>query len=305
MSAVAIDPVGPLDPAGALAWEAKNKIWAGVITLVAGVLTLAGSLLTAAALRDKPSITVFDALRDAGSLPSKSGGLKTDTALYLHTHAGTLTAGQVFTSISGLLAAIGLVYLFKAARARREEMAQWGLIALAVGGVTFFVGSLVPQLAVDHTIANFVTSADHSTQAAHDALSPSAALWGALIGWVGTLGLAVGFLVVAVNAMRVGLLTRFMGFLGIIAGVLFILPILALPIVQAFWLMGLGVLFLRFWPNGMPPAWVSGEAEPWPTRQEQMEARAAAAKAKKGGEPDDPSGDGPATQRAKKKRRRR
>ena len=46
--------------------------------------------------------------------------------------------------------------------------------------------------------------------------------------------------------MRVGLLTRFMGVLGIIVGVLFIVPLgSSLPIVQAFWLVALGVLFLR------------------------------------------------------------
>jgi hypothetical protein len=74
--------------------------------------------------------------------------------------------------------------------------------------------------------------------------------------------------------MRVGLLTRFMGVLGIIVGVLFIIPIgSSLPIVQAFWLTSLGVLFLGRWPSGMPPAWVTGEAQPWPTQQELREAR--------------------------------
>ena len=51
--------------------------------------------------------------------------------------------------------------------------------------------------------------------------------------------------------MRVGLLTRFMGVLGIIVGVLFIIPLgSSLPIVQAFWLCALGALFLGRWPRG-------------------------------------------------------
>ena len=74
--------------------------------------------------------------------------------------------------------------------------------------------------------------------------------------------------------MRVGLLTRFMGVLGMIVGALFIIPLgSSLPIVQAFWLVALGVLFLGRWPAGMPPAWVTGEAQPWPTQQELREAR--------------------------------
>ena len=61
--------------------------------------------------------------------------------------------------------------------------------------------------------------------------------------------------------MRVGLLTRFMGVLGIITGVLQILPFGGpLPVVQCFWLLMLGILFLGRWPGGQPPAWRTGNA---------------------------------------------
>jgi hypothetical protein len=80
----------------------------------------------------------------------------------------------------------------------------------------------------------------------------------------------------SLNAMRVGLLTRFMGVLGIIVGGLFIIPLGAsLPIVQAFWLVAIGALFLGYWPPGVPPAWVTGEAQPWPSQQELREQRMA------------------------------
>ena len=84
--------------------------------------------------------------------------------------------------------------------------------------------------------------------------------------------------------MRVGLLTRFMGVLGIIVGVLFIIPQLEgqIPFVKIVWLLGLSLLFLQRWPKAMPPAWVTGEAQPWPTQQEIREARMAA-QAERGG----------------------
>ncbi len=89
-------------------------------------------------------------------------------------------------------------------------------------------------------------------------------------------GFGISFVLLALNGMRVGLLTRFMGVLGIIVGVLFVIPLGAsLPIVQAFWLIALGALFLGKWPAGLPPAWVTGEAQPWPTQQELREARIA------------------------------
>ena len=78
--------------------------------------------------------------------------------------------------------------------------------------------------------------------------------------------------------MRVGLLTRFMGVLGVIVGVAVapILPIDQQGIIRVFWLAALGVLFLGRWPSGMPKAWATGEAEPWPTQQQLREQRDAA-----------------------------
>jgi hypothetical protein len=68
-----------------------------------------------------------------------------------------------------------------------------------------------------------------------------------------------------------------MGALGIIAGLLVVLPIVAVaPILQPLWLLALAALFLQKWPGGVPPAWRTGQAEPWPTAAQQREARNAA-----------------------------
>ena len=77
-----------------------------------------------------------------------------------------------------------------------------------------------------------------------------------------------------VNAMRVGLVTRWMGVLGIFTGILIFLPIggATLEVVPAFWLVAMGILYIGKWPNGQPPAWESGEARPWPTRAQMREA---------------------------------
>ena len=72
----------------------------------------------------------------------------------------------------------------------------------------------------------------------------------------------MGWVVICLNAMRIGLLTRFMGVLGVICGALIVLPILSpLPIVQTFWLGAMAVLLAKRWPNGVPPAWTTGEAD--------------------------------------------
>ena len=85
-------------------------------------------------------------------------------------------------------------------------------------------------------------------------------------GFAGTLAIAFSYVIIALNAMRAGLLSRFMGVLGIGVGALIVLPLLpqGLPIVQMFWLGALGALFLGRWSGGRGPAWETGTAEPWP-----------------------------------------
>ena len=82
--------------------------------------------------------------------------------------------------------------------------------------------------------------------------------------------LALGFalVIVSLNAMRAGLLSRFIGILGIIAAVLTVL-FQGAGIIEAFWLAAIGAIFLDRWPGGRGPAWETGEATPWPTAAEQ------------------------------------
>jgi hypothetical protein len=70
--------------------------------------------------------------------------------------------------------------------------------------------------------------------------------------------------------MRAGLLSRFMGILGIFVGVLLVIP-LGVQILQLFWFAALGLLFLDRWPGGRGPAWQTAEAIPWPGAAEQRE----------------------------------
>src|SRR3954451_12050983 len=97
-----------------------------------------------------------------------------------------------------------------------------------------------------------------------DAISTQGGLitFAKLLGLLGSLTLAAGLVLVCLNAMRAGLLTRFYGVLGIITGAMLVL--LPLPIIQIFWLGALAMMFVGVWPGGLPPAWSAGEAMPWP-----------------------------------------
>ena len=76
-----------------------------------------------------------------------------------------------------------------------------------------------------------------------------------LLAYVGQFLLAAGMLLVSLNAMRAGLLTRFLGILGVVSGVLFVFPqLMPLPVVQAFWLIALGLTLLGVGRTQLPPA---------------------------------------------------
>jgi hypothetical protein len=84
-----------------------------------------------------------------------------------------------------------------------------------------------------------------------------------LLGTVGGLAFAIGLFYTSLWAMRVGLLTRFWGTLGMAAAVVstFLPPFF---IVLLIWFGALGLLLLGIWYRGRPPAWEAGVAIPWP-----------------------------------------
>lgn len=291
-----------------LAWEAQWAPRAAIVAILAGLATIVGTIVANIALRGRPQVTIADGLADLAD-PSNPNGLLEPLLVHLDDNLAAFLGGQLVTALSGPLTALALVYLWRAVQARNPAFGRGALIALVAGGVATLVGGIVGPASVAISISDFVSSSDHTTQAAHDALQPAAALTAGLIAFVGRISLGIGLVLVALNAMRVGLLTRFMGILGIMAGAFMAFPFIQLPIVQSFWLIALGVLFLGRMPNGTPPAWESGRAEPWPSRQQMLEQQGkvpgAGQPAVAAPAPLDPAPERPAHARSKKKKRRR
>jgi hypothetical protein len=276
-------------PETTLAWEAEQRARAGYSALGAAVLTIIGSVVTGLGLKNLPKfddriVTIVDALRlTAEGRPIPPGRLAAQ-AEYLGHHAALPIIGAVLFGLGTLLIFPPLAYLFRATRARRPMLPQIALVLGAIGVVGFGVGRTVAEVSRYLGARDFVHAADHTNSAAADALGGSTFLIGQIIWQAGALGLGFAFVLLCLNAMRVGLLTRFMGILGLIVGVTFVLPLDQQGIIRVFWLAALGVLILRRWPGGVPKAWETGQAEPWPTQQQVREQREAARVAA-GGEP--------------------
>ena len=89
--------------------------------------------------------------------------------------------------------------------------------------------------------------------------------------------------------MRAGLLTRFLGILGVVSGVVSVFPqLMPVPIVQAFWLVALGLMLLGIGRAQLPPAWRTGKAEPWPSAKEGAARRREAEERRQGIVRDEP-----------------
>ena len=219
---------------------------------------------------------MLDALREHLEPGSPQPGLKAQQVLWDDEHAVTLILLGVVLALAAAAIGFALSHLYRSVKARRPELPRAILIAAIVGAVLLAASSLVQAVGNAVAASSFADSSNQSAAQARDAFTPATVLAAGIMQVGGVFGFGISFVLLALNGMRVGLLTRFMGVLGIIVGVLFIVPLGAsLPIVQAFWLVALGALFLGKWPSGLPPAWVTGEEQPWPTQQELREARMA------------------------------
>ena len=138
-----------------------------------------------------------------------------------------------------------------------------GPVAFAAGVISA-VAVVATAIASAHAADEFVSHGNQTWVEAHALISKAWFVIPEVAGYLGAFMVAISLVLVSLAAMRVGLLPRFMGYLGIVAGVLTILPFLPIPIVEAYWLLALAYLLSGRWPSGVPPAWTSGVAVPWP-----------------------------------------
>ncbi len=206
------------------------------------------------------------------------GGNEREALIRIDDHRGEFFLSLGLQAVAYFSLAAVLFYLARATMARREEGLRflWPLILLAP--VLLTVGGVLTQLDLGQIAEDFVSSGPATNARAEDLLDDRSVVSGAVQAG-GTLFMAIAYVLVSINAMRAGLLSRFMGILGVIVGALLALPLIpgGAPVVQLFWIVALGVLFLGRWPGGRGPAWSVVEAIPWPTAADAQAARQAAA----------------------------
>jgi hypothetical protein len=224
-------------------------------------------------------------------------------------HKSAFLVSGILTGL-GMLAFIApLLYLYNATRFRRPELPTVARILIFAGPILFAICSIWFQLRQAHAADQFLAGTVKTNKHAEDVLRDSTTAVAGL-SLASSIATGLATVLVSMNAMRAGLLSRFMGVLGVILGVLFVLPLIASTIIQLFWLLALGLLLIDKWPGGRGPAWETGEAEPWPVPprrgvpapEEEVEPPAPEAEPEPEAAPSRPN---PRTSRKRKKKARR
>jgi hypothetical protein len=264
-----------------VAWETERRTRLAVPAFAGGVLYLLSGIITQATLNGAPTVGILQGLAPAlEGVANPTVSPRAPEVKFISHHAGPLIAGSVLAALAIAVLTLVLLLLIQATRFRRPE--TWGPARMLVlaGGIGLAVISVAHQIVAAIETHKFATGTDLSNHAVENALTKGAAnLVVDYLSLVAGLSLAVAMIVTMINAMRVGLVTRWMGVVGIISGILIFLPIggATLEVVPSFWIVAMGILYIGKWPNGQPPAWESGEARPWPSRA-QMREQAGAGK---------------------------
>ncbi len=250
---------GAMDTDERLLYEARVRMRQAIVAVAAGVLLVVAAVLQLAGPHTKVDELTLDLITAHKRFPLD-------------------LIGSVLNGI-GLCAVAGtLSYLHEATHARNPEVRSFIRILVIIGGVTAAVVGVVYSAAIAVKANDFVSHGSQTYEQANHLTGTGPLAYLPFLGQLASLLLAIGFVLVALNAMRVGLLTRFMGYLGIFTGVLVLFPIGSpVPVVQGFWLVALGYLLSGRWPSGVPPSWRSGRIEKWPSsaevREQRMKAR--------------------------------
>jgi hypothetical protein len=193
--------------------------------------------------------------------------------IYVHKRFPLDLVSAVINGAASVGAAWTLVFLYHAAHARNPGRVKPFLrIAAILGGGLAAVAGIAYQVLQAVDAHKFVTTGSQTYAQAQSLLSGGLLPAFQLADLLAALLVAIAFVMVSLQAMNQGLLTRFIGYLGMFAGALVIFPIVEVPVVQTFWLLAVAYLVSGRWPSGLPPAWRSGQSEPWPSSAE-MRAR--------------------------------
>jgi hypothetical protein len=256
-----------------VARESERRSRLAVPALAGGVLYLLSGIIISSTLNGAPTVGLLQGL--APALAGEANPAVSPRAAevrFISKHSLALIAGSTLAAIAIGGLTLVLLLLLNATRFRRPNMWSAARPLVLGGGIALAVVSIGHQVVSALETHNFAVGHNFTNHAVDNALTKgSANVITDYLDLVAGLAFAAGMIGVVLNALRVGLIARWMGILGIFTAILIFVPLggAQLEVVPAFWIVMMGILYAGRWPNGDPPAWMAGAARPWPSQARQ------------------------------------
>lgn len=247
--------------------ESERRSRLSVPAFAGGFLYVLSAIIISGTLKGAPTVGVLEGLGPAfNGVANPPVSPRAPEVKFISHHAFTLIAGSTLAAIAvGGLTMI-LLLLVDATRFRRPTTWAAARPLVLVGGISVAIVSVAHQVISAIETHKFAVGHDFSNHAVNQALTESTInVVVEYIDLLAGLALAAGVIATVINALRAGLIPRWMMILGIFSGLLIFLPLggAELQVVPALWMVMMGILYAGRWPNEEPPAWAAGEARPW------------------------------------------
>jgi hypothetical protein len=249
--------------------ESERRGVLAVPAFAGGFLYVLSAVIISATLKGAPTVGLIEGFSPALSgVANPAVSPRASEVKFISHHAFTLIVGSTLAAIAVGALTLILLLLVDATRFRRPAMWSAARPLVIFGGIAVAIVSVAHQIISAVETHNFAVGHDLSNHAVNQALAESTLnVVVEYLDLLAGLALATGVIATMINALRVGLVPRWMGILGIFSGVLIFLPLggAELEVVPALWMVMMGILYAGRWPNAEPPAWAAGEARPWPS----------------------------------------
>jgi hypothetical protein len=216
-------------------------------------------------------LTLGSAVLSARAFPAQSSTRDRIALQHIHDRSSLYVVAAVLSALSLASLAVTLWYLFRVTRHRRPELPSW-LEPLIWIGPVLFAAALALGTADQLHVASVLVKGEH-TEVRANHFTKTLAVAPRIVGQAGAFAIAISLVMVSLNAIRVGLLTRFLGIIGVVIGALLVLPILPGQVFQIFWLGALAAVFMNKYPGGRGESWASGEPGQWLSAAEARRAQ--------------------------------
>jgi hypothetical protein len=182
-------------------------------------------------------------------------------------HSSQLIGSSTLRGIGLLLMLAVTVHLYRATKARRPEEPQVVAVMGVYGPIAGGIGTIVVGVALALAASNFTDRQFQTIDAADDAFRTVQLI--GLLSFSGSLALAFWFIKNSLDAMRIGLLNRLTGIVGIATGPGLVIASGVFQFVAPVWLVAVAAVFAGFGVT-QPPAWAAGEAIVSPSARERF-----------------------------------